>query len=290
MAKLKLGLPKGSLQASTVEMFRRAGWTIQISERSYYPRIDDPDLDCMLIRAQEMARYVGEGILDCGLTGYDWIVESGLDVVEVCELLYAKAGFSPVRWVLAVPADSPIKTPKDLAGKRIATEAVGMTRRYLDKLGVQATIEFSWGATEVKPPLLAYAIVELTETGSSLRAHNLRVVDTVCTSTTRFIASPTAWADPAKRRKIEQIAMLLTGALAAHNRVGLMMNVPKARMRDVINQLPALRNPTVSPLVDENWVALNTVIEEAVVRDLIPRLKELGVEGIVEYSLNKIVY
>ncbi len=287
--KLQLGLPKGSLQDSTVDMFKKAGWGIRISSRSYYPSIDDDEIECTLIRAQEMARYVGEGILDCGLTGHDWIVECGGDVVEVCELVYGKVGRNPLRWVLAVPEDSDIKGPKDLEGKHIATEVVGMTQRYLDKHGVNASIEFSWGATEVKPPRLADAIVEITETGSSLRANNLKIIDTLCTSTTRFIASQQAWADSEKRTKIERIAMLLKAVLDAESKVGLMMNVPKESVDMIIKKLPALRTPTISPLYDSDWVALNTVIEEAVVREIIPRLKELGAEGIVEYALNKIL-
>ncbi len=289
MAKLQLGLPKGSLQDSTIEMFRKAGWNIRVASRSYYPSIDDPEIECTLIRAQEMARYVAEGILDCGLTGRDWIVETGADVVEVCELVYGKVSRRPVRWVLAVPEDSDIAGPKDLEGKRIATEVVGMTKRYLEEHGVNASVEFSWGATEVKPPRLADAIVEVTETGSSLQANNLKIIDTLCTSTTRFIACPQSWDDEAKRTKIERIAMLLGGVLNAEDKVGLMMNVEKDNVEAIINCLPALRVPTVSPLVDEDWVALTTVIEERVVRELIPKLKELGAEGIVEYSLNKIV-
>ena len=286
---LQLGLPKGSLQDSTVDMFKKAGWGISVSSRSYYPSIDDDEIECTLIRAQEMARYVGEGILDCGLTGHDWIVECGGDVVEVCELVYGKVGRNPLRWVLAVPENSEIEGPKDLEGKHIATEVVGMTQRYLDKHGVNASIEFSWGATEVKPPRLADAIVEITETGSSLRANKLKIIDTLCTSTTRFIASKQAWADPDKRAKIERIAMLLKAVLDAESKVGLMMNVPKESLDMIIEKLPALRTPTVSPLYDSDWVALNTVIEEAVVREIIPQLKGLGAEGIVEYALNKIL-
>ena len=286
---LQLGLPKGSLQDSTVDMFKKAGWGISVSSRSYYPTIDDDEIECTLIRAQEMARYVGEGILDCGLTGHDWIVECGGDVVEVCELVYGKVGRNPLRWVLAVPENSDIQGPKDLEGKHIATEVVGMTQRYLDKHGVNASIEFSWGATEVKPPRLADAIVEITETGSSLRANKLKIIDTLCTSTTRFIASQQAWADPEKRAKIERIAMLLKAVLDAESKVGLMMNVPKESLDMIIDKLPALRTPTVSPLYGSDWVALNTVIEEEVVREIIPQLKELGAEGIVEYALNKIL-
>ncbi len=294
MAMLQLGLPKGSLQDSTIDMFKKAGWSIRVSSRSYYPSIDDPDIECTLIRAQEMARYVGEGILDCGLTGHDWIVESGAEVVEVCELVYGKVGRKPLRWVLAVPEDSDIAGPKDLEGKRIATEAVGMTQRYLDEHGVTASVEFSWGATEVKPPRLADAIVEITETGSSLKANNLKIIDTICTSTTRFIASPMAWSDPEKRQKLERIALLLRGVLAAKDQVGLMMNVPRKQVKAIIENLPALHTPTLSALVDsegnedKDWVSLTTVIREQVVRELIPQLKELGAQGIVEYSLNKI--
>ncbi|MCJ8332068.1 MAG: ATP phosphoribosyltransferase [Lentisphaeria bacterium] len=289
MPLLQLGIPKGSLQESTAAIFQKAGWNISISSRSYYPSIDDEEIECTLIRAQEMARYVGEGILDCGLTGYDWIVESGADVVEVSELIYGKVGRKPLSWVLAVPEDSDISSVKDLEGKRIATEAVGMTTRYLEENGVTANVEFSWGATEVKPPKLADAIVEITETGSSLRANNLKIIDTLCTSTTRFIASKEAWADERKRSKIENIALLLTAVLDAESKVGLMMNVRKDNMQEIIDQLPALRNPTISSLVDDEWVALSTIIEETVVRELIPQLKELGAEGIVEYPLNKIV-
>ncbi len=289
MSTLQLGLPKGSLQDSTVEMFGKAGWKIRVSSRSYYPSIDDPEIECTLIRAQEMARYIGEGILDCGLTGHDWIVESGADVVEVCELVYGKVSRRPVRWVLAVPENSDIRGPQDLEGKHIATEVVGMTQRYLEQHGVNASVEFSWGATEVKPPRLADAIVEITETGSSLRANKLKIIDTLCTSTTRFIASKKAMADDWKRAKIERIAMLLTAVLAAENKVGLMMNVQKDDMDQIISELPALRQPTVSPLVDSEWVALTTIIEESVVRELIPRLKELGAQDIVEYPLNKIL-
>ena len=289
MSKLQLGIPKGSLQDSTVEIFKRAGWRISVSSRSYYPSIDDTEIECTLIRSQEMARYVGEGILDCGLAGYDWIVESGADVTEVSELVYGKVTRRPVRWVLAVPEGSDIKGPKDLEGKRIATEVVGMTERYLEQHGVNASVEFSWGATEVKPPRLADAIVEITETGSSLRPNNLKIIDTLCTSTTRFIANNEAMKDDWKRGKIERIALLLKGVLDAESKVGLMMNVPKASMESIIKELPALRNPTISQLVDDSWVSLTTVIEEEVVRELIPRLTELGAEGIVEYSLNKII-
>ncbi len=289
MPVLQLGIPKGSLQDTTVSMFEKAGWKITISSRSYYPSIDDDEIECTLIRAQEMARYIAEGVLDAGLTGHDWVVENGVDVHEVCELVYGKVGRKPLRWVVAVPNNSDIHSPQDLAGKRIATEAVKMTERYLAAHGVEANVEFSWGATEVKPPRLADAIVEITETGSSLKANDLRILDTVCTSTTRLIANRDAWADPFKRTKIERIALLLQAVLAAENRVGLMMNVPRSIMAKVLEKVPALRNPTVSPLVDDRWVALNTIVDEHIVRDLIPQLKELGVEGIVEYALNKIV-
>lgn len=289
MSKLMLGIPKGSLENSTVEMFKKAGYKIRISSRSYYPEIDHPEIECMLIRAQEMARYIEQGILDCGLTGHDWIVENGADVVEVAELVYGKVGRKPLRWVLAVPEDSDIHCAKDLAGKHIATEAVGMTKRYLEKNGVKASVEFSWGATEVKPPRLADAIVEITETGSSLRANNLRIVDTLCESTTRFIASKEAMKNPAKKNNIEKMAMLLTAALAAENKVGIMLNIKKTDLDSIIKKLPALKQPTISPLVDEEWCALNTIVDEYVVRDIIPELKAAGATGIVEYSLNKLV-
>ena len=290
MSSLQLGLPKGSLERTTIEMFAKAGYRISVSSRSYYPSIDDPEIECILIRAQEMARYVAEGILDAGLTGNDWVEESGADVQQVCELVYGKVGRKPLRWVLAAPKDSQINSPADLEGKRIATEAVEMTRKYLEQHGVNATVEFSWGATEVKPPRLADAIVEITETGSSLEANNLKIVDTVCTSTTRLIANHDAWQDSFKRGKIERLALLLKSVLAAENRVGLMMNVREDNAAKLIELLPALRRPTVSPLLgDEGWVALNTIVEEHIVRDIIPRLEEAGAEGIVEYPLNKVV-
>jgi len=290
MPKLVLGLPKGSLEKTTVEMFAKAGYKIRLSERSYYPAIDDPEIDCILIRAQEMSRYVEEGILDCGLTGRDWIVENGSDVKEVAELVYGKVGRAPLRWVLAVPEDSPIRAPADLAGKRIATEAVGMTRRYLAQHGVQAQVEFSWGATEVKPPRLADAIVEITETGSSLRANKLRIIDTLCESTTRFIANHAAYNDdPWKKAKIDKLALLLQAALLAEGKVGLMLNVRQADLDRILAQLPALERPTISQLAEEGWCALNTIVDEHTVRDLIPALKAAGASGIVEYPLNKIV-
>lgn len=289
MSVLQLGIPKGSLQQSTIEMFKKAGYRITVNSRSYYPVIDDEEIECLLIRAQEMARYVEEGILDVGLTGRDWVEETGSDVVEVVELVYGKTGRKPLRWVVAVPETSNIAGVKDLQGTRIATEAVNMTKQYLARHDVEATVEFSWGATEVKPPRLADAIVEITETGSSLRANHLKIIDTVCTSTTRLIANKDAWQDTFKRQKIERIALLLQSVLAAENLVGLMMNVRRADMEKVVKQLPALQNPTVSPLLDEEWVALNTVIEERVVREIIPELLKSGAHGIIEYSLNKVV-
>ena len=289
MAILRLGLPKGSLEETTVEMFRKAGYRVRIEPRSYYPEIDDPEIECMLIRAQEMARYVAEGILDAGLTGRDWIVETGADVVEVAELVYGKAGRKPLRWVLAVPEDSPVRSPKDLQGKRVATEVVGMTTRYFEKHGVDAKVEFSWGATEVKPPRLADAIVEITETGSSLQANNLRIVDTLCETTTRLIANRSAWQEPSKRTKLERLGLLLRSVLAAEQKVGLMLNVSKANLPKVLAMMPALHKPTVAPLSDEGWYALITVVDETVVRDFVPDLISAGAEGIVEFSLNKVV-
>lgn len=289
MDKLMLGIPKGSLEKTTAEMFARAGYQISISSRSYYPSIDDDQIECMLIRAQEMSRYVEKGILDCGLTGYDWIQENGSDVIEVAELVYGKVGRKPLRWVLCVPEGSDIQGPKDLEGKLIATEAVGMTKRYLAKHGVNATVEFSWGATEVKPPLLADAIVEITETGSSLRANNLRIVDTLCESTTRFIANKEAMQDQFKKSKIEKLAMLLKAVLAAEGKVGIMLNVKEADLQTILDKLPALERPTVSHLAEEEWCALNAIVDEYIVRDLIPDLITAGAHGIVEYPLNKLV-
>lgn len=290
MDMLKLGIPKGSLEQSTVDMFAKAGYTINISSRSYYPTIDDPEIECMLIRAQEMSRYVEKGVLDCGLTGFDWIQENGSDVIEVAELVYGKVGRKPLRWVLAVPEGSSIKKPQDLEGKLIATEAVGMTQRYLKKHGVKATVEFSWGATEVKPPALADAIVEITETGSSLRANNLQIIDTLCESTTRFIANKSAFKNKVKRMKIEKLAMLLQAVLAAQGKVGLMLNVRQKDLKNVLKKLPALERPTISNLAEDNWCAINTIVDEYVVRDLIPEIIKAGGTGIVEYPLNKIVY
>jgi ATP phosphoribosyltransferase len=289
MSVLRLALPKGSLEETTVEMFRRAGYKIDIHSRSYYPEIDDPEIECMLIRAQEIARYVELGIMDAGLTGYDWILENSADVVEITELVYGKVGRRPLRWVLAVPNDSPIHCAKDLAGKRIATEAMGMTKRYLEKHGVQAEVEFSWGATEVKPPQLADAIVEITETGSSLKANNLRIVDTVCETTTRFIANKKAAEDPFKRRKMEGIALLLQAVLAAESKVGLMLNVHKKHLQEVLSILPALQQPTVAHLSNPEWLSLTTVLDSHIMRDIIPALKAAGAVGLVEYKLNKVV-
>jgi len=286
---LKLGIPKGSLENATVDLFRRAGFNIQVSSRSYFPAVDDPEIECMLIRAQEMARYVEDGVLDAGLTGYDWVVENDADVVTVADLIYAKQSFGKVRWVLAVPEASPFRSVTDLQGKIIATELVGATKRYFAKFGVTAKVEFSWGATEVKPPVLADAIVEVTETGSSLRANKLRIIDTVMESNTQFIANRGAWSDDWKRRKIEDIRMLLDGAINALGKVGLMLNVNKSDLAKVLGVLPALKNPTISPLSDGEWLAVNTILDEATVRNIIPRLKEAGAQGIVEYPLNKIV-
>jgi ATP phosphoribosyltransferase len=287
--KLKLGIPKGSLENATVDLFRRAGFQITVSSRSYFPSIDDPDIECMLIRAQEMARYVEDGILDAGLTGRDWIQENEADVVPVADLIYAKQSFGKVRWVLAVPESSPFRTVHDLGGKIVATELVATTKRYLEKHGVKAKVEFSWGATEVKPPVLADAIVEVTETGSSLRANSLKIIDTVMESNTQLIANKESWEDPKKRRKLEDIRMLLDGAINALGKVGLMLNVHKDNLTAVLAVLPALKRPTISHLSDDEWLAVNTILDETTVRDIIPRLKQAGGEGIVEYPLNKIV-
>jgi ATP phosphoribosyltransferase len=286
---LKLGIPAGSLQEATGELFRRAGFKITFSSRSYYPSIDDDEIECLLIRAQEMARYVQDGVLDAGLTGYDWVMETGADVHEVAELIFSKVSRRPVRWVLCVPEDSPIRDVKQLQGKRIATEAVGLTTRFLQQHGVTAKVEFSWGATEVKPPKLADAIVEVTETGSSLRANNLRIVAEVLKSTTRFIANHDAYADSWKRQKIDDIALMLRGAMAAEGKVGLMMNVPRESLTKVLALLPALQTPTISDLSDKAWVDVNTIVEETLVRQIIPRLKAAGARGIVEYPLNKVI-
>ena len=287
--KLKLGIPKGSLENATIDLFRRAGFNITTSSRSYFPAIDDPEIECMMIRAQEMARYVEDGVLDAGLTGRDWIEESEAKVHAVADLIYAKQSFGKVRWVLAVPESSDFQTVKDLEGKIIATELVATTKRYLAANGVKAKVEFSWGATEVKPPVLADAIVEVTETGSSLRANKLRIIETVLESNTQLIANLTAWSDPWKRRKMEDVRMLLEGAINALGKVGLMLNVRRDCLPAILNILPALKNPTISTLSDDAWVAVHTILEELTVRNIIPRLKEAGGQGIVEYPLNKIV-
>jgi ATP phosphoribosyltransferase len=287
--KLKLGIPKGSLENATIDLFRRAGFQIATSSRSYFPTIDDPEIECMLIRAQEMARYVEDGILDAGLTGRDWIQENEADVVAVADLIYAKQSFGKVRWVLAVPEASLFLSAKDLEGKIIATELVETTRRYLAGHGVTAKVEFSWGATEVKPPELADAIVEVTETGSSLRANRLRIIETLMESETQLIANKSAFADPWKRGKIENISLMLNAAIAAQGRVGLMLNARQSDLDRIVAQLPALNSPTISHLSDPAWVALNTILDEAVVRDVIPRLKAAGATGIVEYPLSKVV-
>ncbi|HTM24981.1 MAG TPA: ATP phosphoribosyltransferase [Vicinamibacterales bacterium] len=301
MATLKLGLPKGSLQDATIQLFARAGFNIYASPRSYFPSIDDPDIECMLIRAQEMARYVADGVLDAGLTGLDWVMEheaaSAMErprpraprIVALADLVYAKQSFGKVRWVLAVPEDSRYRSPTDLQGATIATELVRATEAYFARLGVAAKVEFSWGATEVKPPVLADAIVEVTETGSSLRANRLRIIDTVLESNTQLIANPDALADAWKATKLENIALLLKAAIEAQGRVGIMLNVRRAQLEGVLALLPALQRPTIAPLSDADWVAVNTIIEERTVRDLIPRLKAASAQGIVEYPLNKIV-
>ncbi len=287
--KLKLGIPKGSLESATIDLFRRAGFNITTSNRSYFPAIDDPEIECMLIRAQEVARYVEDGVLDAGLTGRDWVQENEAHVETVADLVYAKQSFGKVRWVLAVPENSPFKSVHDLQGKIIATELVKITERFLANNGVRARVEFSWGATEVKPPELADAIVEVTETGSSLRANKLRIIETVLESNTQLIANGEAWENSWKRRKLEDIRLLLEGAMNALGRVGLMMNVRRGELSAVLDVLPALKNPTISQLSDDAWVAVNTILEEATVRTIIPRLKEAGAQGIVEYPLNKIV-
>ena len=287
--KLKLGIPKGSLENATVDLFRRAGFQITISSRSYFPGIDDPEIECMLIRAQEMARYVEDGVLDAGLTGRDWVEESEAKVQTVADLIYAKQSFGKVRWVLAAPETSPFQSVKDLEGKTIATELVSATRRYLEANGVHAKVEFSWGATEVKPPVLADAIVEVTETGSSLRANKLRIIETVLESNTQLIANSESWRDAWKRRKLCDIKMLLEGAINALGKVVLMLNVERRDLDKVLEVLPALKKPTISPLSDSEWLALNTILDESTVRSIIPRLKEAGAQGIVEYPLNKIV-
>lgn len=285
-----LGLPKGSLQESTFALFKRAGFAVSCSSRSYYPSIDDEEIKCRLLRPQEMSRYVELGLLDAGICGYDWVYENGSDVVDICELSYSKATSNPVRWVLAVPNDSKIKTVKDLKGKRISTEALGIVNRYLKANGVKANVEFSWGATEVKAPELVDAIVDLTETGSSLRANNLRIVDTILTSTTRLIANKKAWKDKAKRAKIEQLKMLLTAALDAQKRVLIKLNAPAKKLEKITAALPALHAPTVNKLNDADWFAVESVVEERQVRDLVPVLKAAGATGIIELPLNKIIF
>lgn len=287
--KIVLGLPKGSLQEATFTMMKKAGFSISVSSRSYQPTVDDSEIEARLIRAQEISRYVEQGALDAGLTGYDWITENQSDVVEVAELIYAKQGLRPVRWVLAVPNDSPIQSVKDIEGKRIATEAVGIAKQYLARNNVNAHVEFSWGATEVKAPELVDAIVEITETGSSLRANNLRIVETILESTTRLIVNKDAWKNDWKRQKIETIAMLLRGALAAETKVLLKLNVSEANLKAVTSILPALNAPTVTPLNGSAWFAVETVVDQSVVRTLIPQLKAAGAEGIIELSLNKVI-
>jgi ATP phosphoribosyltransferase len=287
--KLKIGLPKGSLQETTFRLFKNAGYNIKLLERSYVPAIDDPEIEGLVIRAQEMARYVEDGILDMGITGWDWVLEQDADVVELTRLKYGKVGFRGVKWVVAVPADSKIKRIEDLKGKKIATELVSFTKRYLNKRGIDAQIEFSWGATEVKPPLLADAIVEVTETGASLKANNLRIIDTILESETVLIANKKAWKDPWKKRKMENIVILLEGALVAEEKVGLKMNVPTKKLKEVTGILPSLHTPTVSSLSDKDWVAIEVVLDEKVVRDIIPDLKRAGAQGIVEYPLNKVI-
>lgn len=287
--QIRLGLPKGSLQQSTFEILHRAGYHISVGSRSYYPSIDDPEIEPVLMRAQEIPRYVGAGALDAGLTGMDWILETEADVVQVCDLVYSKASQRPARWVVAVGQDSSIQRPEDLRGKRIATEIVNVTKKYLAAKGVEAEVEFSWGATEVKVPELVDAIVELTETGASLAANNLRILDTVLETNTKLIASRQAWADAARRGKIERLSVLLQGALLGQQKVGLKMNVERANLSAVLGLLPALRQPTVSPLTNEGWVAIETVIDERQARELIPELRRAGAEGIVEYPLNKVI-
>lgn len=286
---LKIAIPKGSLQGPTVELFRKAGYEIYVSSRGLRPTSNDSELDIYLIRAQEIGRYLAQGFIDCGITGLDWASEGGAELTDLAELPYSRASVNPTRWVLVVPEDSPIKTPQDLEGKRIATEGVGITRRYLDNLGIKAEIEFSWGATEVKVPDLVDAIVDVTETGSSLRANRLRIVDTLLTSFPHFYANSEAVRDGWKKEKMEKIAMLLKAALLARDKVGLKMNLPETSLQEVLEDLPSLRRPTISHLAEDGWVAVETVIDEVLVRDIIPRLKARGAEGIIEYPLNKIV-
>ncbi|GFK95282.1 ATP phosphoribosyltransferase [Fundidesulfovibrio magnetotacticus] len=288
--KLKLGIPKGSLQEATIKLFEKSGWKIKEHHRNYFPEIDDDEITCSMCRAQEMSRYVESGLMDCGLTGKDWILENQSDVVVVTDLIYSKVSSRPARWVLAVAGDAPYRRPEDLQGKRIATELVGYTKRYFEQAGVKVDVEFSWGATEAKVVEgLADAIVEVTETGTTIKAHGLRIIAEVLVTNTQFIANKEAWADPWKRRKIENIIMMLQGALRAEKLVGLKMNVPASAKDAVLSQLPSLNSPTVSHLLDSDWLSVEIVVSEAVVRDLIPRLKDAGAEGIIEYSLNKVV-
>ena len=286
---LRLAIPAGSLQEATLELFAKAGYNPRLGGRSYNPVVDDPELDCTLIRVQEIPRYIEDGSMDAGIAGHDWIVENGVSIVEVAEMRYSKVSRRATKWVLAVPESSPIQTPRDLEGKRVATEVVNLTKAYLEKHGVKAQVEFSWGATEAKPPTLADAVVEVTETGTSLRANGLRIIETVLESTPRFVANREAWADPWKRGKIEDIVLMLMGTLAAEGKVGLMLNVRRDDLEAVIGVLPALKQPTVSSLSDPDWVAINTVVDESVVREIIPKLKQAGGQGIVEYPLNKII-
>jgi len=288
--KLKLGIPKGSLQESTVRLFEKAGYKIRVSSRSYFPDINDEEIGVVLFRAQEMSRYVEDGILDCGITGNDWVEENSSDVKKVAELVYAKQSMKPVRWVLAVPEESKVKTVKDLKGKKIATELVGVTKKYLAKKGVEADVEFSWGATEVKPKMGIDAIVEVTETGSSLRANGLRIVETVCESTTQFIANKAAWKDQWKKEKIERLVLLIQGAILAEGKVGLKMNARQKDIKKIVSMLPAMQTPTVSRLYDEGWVDIETVIDEEDVKRLIPELRKAGAQGFIEYPLNKVIY
>ena len=287
---LKLGIPKGSLEEATVNLFAKAGYIIKIKSRSYFPSIDDNEIECMLIRAQEIARYVENGVLDAGLTGKDWIQENRADVIEIADLVYSKTSSRPVRWVLAVPNESPIQSVKDLQGKRIATEAINMTTDYLKKHGVTADVEFSWGATEVKPPKLVDAIVEITETGSSLKANNLRIIETLMESNTKFVMNKKAFDNPWKKKKVERLVLMLQSAMAANGKVGLMMNVPKNKLNDVMKILPEGKKPTIAELTDSNWMDLTVILEEKLVREIAPDLKAIGVEDIVEYSINKIIH
>ena len=286
---LKIAIPKGSLEGPTIELLSKAGYEVYVSSRGLRPASNDPELDVYLIRAQEVGRYIGQGFLDCGITGYDWAYENGVDLVDLAELPYSRATVRPTKWVLVVPEDSPIQKPEDLEGKRIATEGVGITKRYLEERGISADVEFSWGATEVKVPDLVDAIVDVTETGSSIKANRLRIVDTLLTSFPHFYASPNAMADDWKREKMERIALLLKAALGARGKVGLKMNLPQPRLEELLALLPSLRRPTISQLAEDGWVAVETIIDETVVRDIIPALKRLGAEGIIEYPLNKIV-